>query len=82
MSLKTWSGALSFPGPEEEENEHEAARRRPRPRPRQQPSSPVAELVEPVLVDPEVVRELVQNGDADLVLELAGVGKSSSSGSR
>ena len=33
--------------------------------------SVVAELSDPVLVEPEVVRELVQHGDADFVLELA-----------
>src|SRR5580765_5748785 len=31
--------------------------------------SGIAELVEPVLVDPEVVRQLVEDGDADLLLE-------------
>src|SRR3954470_5746906 len=35
----------------------------------------IPELVEPVLVDPEVVRELVQDGDPDLLLELRGVGE-------
>src|SRR2546426_5092945 len=30
---------------------------------------PVAELVNPVLVDAEVVRQLVQDGDPDLLLE-------------
>src|SRR4051812_45007542 len=45
--------------------------RRPRPLRRQfRALSPEAELVEPVLVDPEIVRELVQDGDPDLVLEL------------
>src|SRR4051794_19093630 len=35
----------------------------------------IPELVEAVLVDPEVVRELVENGDPDLLLELFRVGK-------
>src|SRR5512133_1493676 len=35
----------------------------------------VAELVEPVFVDPEVVRELVKDSDADLTLELLRVRK-------
>src|SRR5439155_13774652 len=39
------------------------------------PSSRVAELVEPVLVDPEVVRELVEDGDPDLSLELLRIGE-------
>src|SRR5690349_20250880 len=38
-------------------------------------SSGVAELVQPVLLDPEVVRQLVEDGDPDLLLELAGAGK-------
>src|SRR5258705_7090528 len=44
--------------------------RRPRSRPHSAPSSRVAQLVEPVLVDPEVVGELVEDGDPDLVLQL------------
>src|SRR6476660_8625132 len=47
--------------------------RRPRSPRRSGPSSPVAQLVEPVLVDPEVVGELVEDGDADLVLQLLGI---------
>src|SRR5581483_2138201 len=30
---------------------------------------PIAELVEPILVDPEVVRKLMKDGHADLLLE-------------
>src|SRR5215203_4068477 len=36
-------------------------------------ASRVSELVEPVLVESEVVGQFVQDGDADLVLELVGV---------
>src|SRR5439155_14632220 len=50
---------------------------RGRPRPRRPRSGPfpsgVAELVELVLVDSEVVRQLVEDGDADLLLEGIGV---------
>src|SRR5690349_8952764 len=48
------------------------SRRRSR-APRVPRCSSVAELVQALLVDPEVVRELVEDGDADLPLELDGV---------
>src|SRR5262245_10875160 len=63
------------------------ARRRtragPRHRPRHQPPRPrsarrrsfVAQLLEALLVDPEVVRQLMEDGDLDLALELLRVGK-------
>src|SRR4051794_8457682 len=35
----------------------------------------IPELVEPVLVDPEVVGELVEDGDSDLLLEVARLGE-------
>src|SRR3954451_8689218 len=35
----------------------------------------ISELVEPLLVDPEVVGELVENGDSDLLFQLHRVGK-------
>src|SRR3954449_6069142 len=38
-------------------------------------SSGKPELVEAVLVEAEVVRELVEDGDPDLLLELGGIGK-------
>ena len=38
-------------------------------------SSGKSEVVQPVLVDPEVVGELVEHGDPDLLLELGRVGK-------
>src|SRR5882724_6488907 len=74
MSLKTRFGQLSIPGAR-------GRRRRAPESPRQQPrsprhsrrSSPIAQPVEPVLVDSEVVGQLVQDGDPDLVLELLGV---------
>src|SRR4051794_36043748 len=52
-----------------------AARQRLR-RPRSRPATlAVSELVEPVLVDPEIVRELVEDGDPDLSVQLGPVGK-------
>src|SRR4051794_36489990 len=42
----------------------------PGPRAAFPPASVVAELFEAVLVDPEIVRQLVENGDPDLLLEL------------
>src|ERR1700756_4493810 len=38
-------------------------------------ASAVPELVQPVFVDPEIVGELVEDGHADLVLELGRFGK-------
>ena len=42
----------------------------------------ISELVQPVLVDPEVVGELVEDGDPDLLLQLPGSRKSRASGRR
>src|SRR6185436_1392292 len=44
--------------------------RRLQPPPRSAERSPVAELLQPLLVDPEVVGQLVEHGDPDLPLEL------------
>src|SRR4051794_34205960 len=50
------------------------AARQPLQRPRLRPATlAVAELVEPVLVDPEIVRELVEDGDPDLPVQLGPV---------
>src|SRR5512133_25889 len=56
------------------------SRFRPRPQRRSRSRSAedplgVAELVEPVFVESEVVRELVENGDTDLAAQLGGVGE-------
>src|SRR5438093_13077011 len=71
MSLKTQPGRSSIPAGRERRGRGRP-RPRPLPRPRSSsgPSSPVAELVEPLLVDPEVVGQLVEDGDPDLPLEL------------
>src|SRR3989442_4866625 len=74
MSLKTSFGRPSIPGARGRKGPAPGRpRRRPRSRRRSTPSSPVAQLVEPVLVDPEVVGELVEDGGPDLVLQLPGV---------
>ena len=49
---------------------------------RQSDGSAVTEFVEPVVVDAEVVRELVDDGDAHLLHDLLGVEHRSSSGCR
>src|SRR5205823_7482769 len=71
MSLKTQPGRSSIPAGRG--RRERGPLRPPLPRPPRSssgPSSPVAELVEPLLVDPEVVGQLVEDGDPDLPLEL------------
>ena len=45
-------------------------------------NSVVSEVGDPLLVEAEVVGELVENGDADLLAQLVGIGNDSSSGMR
>src|SRR5712691_6899459 len=71
MSLKTQPGRSSIPAGRGRRGRGPPPPPRPRrPRSSSGPSSPVTELVEPLLVDPEVVGELVEDGDSDLPLEL------------
>ena len=71
MSVENASNPASFPGADEENHEHRRRYdgRRDGDHVQREPS-PVPELVEPVLVDPEVVGQLVEDGDPDLMLEL------------
>src|SRR5712691_3372336 len=71
MSLKTQPGRGSIPAGRGRTGPGRSRRALPRrPRSRSGRSSPVPELLEPLLVDPEVVGELVEDGDPDLALEL------------
>src|SRR6266511_4108143 len=75
MTVRTQPAASSFPRPEKEHDEHQSAdgRGRDRDEVEERDQLPVAELVQTILVDPEVVRQLVQDGNANLVLQSRGV---------